>query len=241
MKEATLLLGSSSELGAALAARLQSEGQTIVTLDAGASDPELPVDRAEILLLDQEEEIKARLAALAEDYAFTRLLLNPPPLGGGAADAMQAGELAAKGAACLHLPLACLQAVLPAMRKAAFGRILTFTSFLGLGEPGFSYESARVSSLHSAARTWSLELGGLGITVNALSAGVVDSRESRDLLAQGGTSAEELLRLVPLRRYGRVEDLAEAASFLLSERASYITGQVIHVCGGLTVGRFGQG
>lgn len=125
------------------------------------------------------------------------------------------------------------RAVIPVMRKHNFGRIVNISSRAWLGNFGQSNYSASKGGVVSLTRTIALEVARFNITVNAVAPGLIDTDLTRSL------PEEVLSRLVetqPSKKMGRPGDVASAVVFLASSEASFITGQVIHVDGGKSVG-----
>jgi 3-oxoacyl-[acyl-carrier protein] reductase len=118
--------------------------------------------------------------------------------------------------------------VMPMVRRRAPGRIVTLSSVSGLaGNRGQVNYSAAKAGIIGATKALALELAKRGITVNCVAPGLVDT----DMV--GPEVLEEAMKLIPMRRIGRPEDVAAACSFLMSADASYITRQVISVNGGM--------
>jgi 3-oxoacyl-[acyl-carrier protein] reductase len=118
--------------------------------------------------------------------------------------------------------------VMPMVRARRGGRIVTLSSTAGIaGNRGQVNYSASKAGLIGATRSLALELAKRRITVNCVAPGWIDT-EMLD-----GADREEIAKLVPLRRIGTPEDVAAAVSFLFSDGASYITGQVLSVNGGI--------
>ncbi len=125
----------------------------------------------------------------------------------------------------------CTQAVAKTMMKQRFGRIINMASVVGVvGNAGQANYTASKAGLIGLTKTAARELAPRGITVNAVAPGFVDTSMTAKLPDK---VREAMLAQIPLGRMGRPEDVAEVVAFLASEKASYITGQVIHVNGGM--------
>ena len=125
----------------------------------------------------------------------------------------------------------CMQAVAKTMMKQRSGRIINMTSVVGvMGNAGQANYVASKAGLIGLTKTAARELAPRGITVNAVAPGFIDTAMTAELSEK---VKEAMLAQVPLGRMGRSEDVAEVVAFLASEKASYITGQVIHVNGGM--------
>lgn len=125
----------------------------------------------------------------------------------------------------------CIQAVAKTMMKQRFGRIINMTSVVGvMGNPGQVNYVASKAGLIGLTKSAARELAPRGITVNAVAPGFIDTPMTADLAEK---IKETMLAQIPLGRMGQSEEVAEVVAFLASEKASYITGQVIHVNGGM--------
>jgi len=118
--------------------------------------------------------------------------------------------------------------VMSLVRRRKPGRIVTLSSVSGLvGNRGQTNYSAAKAGIIGASKALALELASRGITVNCVAPGLIDTE------MVSGEVADEALKMIPMRRMGKPEEVASVVSFLLSEQASYVTRQVISVNGGL--------
>ena len=128
----------------------------------------------------------------------------------------------------------CAQAVVKPMMRQRFGRIISVTSVVGvIGNPGQCNYSAAKAGIIGFTRSLAREIISRNITVNAVAPGFIETDMT---LALPEKAREVLLTQIPAARYGAPEDVAAAVSFLASDAAGYITGQVIHVNGGMFMG-----
>lgn len=125
----------------------------------------------------------------------------------------------------------CVQAVTRPMLKQKSGRIINLSSVVGaLGNPGQVNYVATKSGVEGMTRTFARELASRGITCNAVAPGFIVS----DMTDQLSDELKEQMKTqIPLNKFGEDSDIAHTVAFLASEKASYITGQTIHVNGGM--------
>lgn len=115
------------------------------------------------------------------------------------------------------------------MIRTRWGRIITITSVAGLvGNRGQVNYAAAKGALHAASKSLALELASRGITVNAVAPGIIATE-----MIEGSFDKAAIERLVPMKRAGQPEEVADLVAFLASERAAYITGQVLSINGGM--------
>ena len=115
------------------------------------------------------------------------------------------------------------------MMRTRWGRIITISSVAALtGNRGQANYAAAKGALHSASKSLSQELASRGITVNVVAPGIIDTAMSAEAF-----DAAAVARMVPMKRAGRPEEVADLVGFLASERAAYISGQVISINGGM--------
>ena len=127
----------------------------------------------------------------------------------------------------------CLKAVTPIMLKQKYGKIINMASVVGvIGNPGQVNYCASKAGVIGMTKSLAKELGGKNINVNAIAPGFIDTDMTRVLSED---QKKNILSQVPLKRLGLVSDVANVAAFLASEDSNYITGQVIHVDGGMAM------
>ena len=230
-----LLTGGSAGIGRAIASGLLAAGHRVVSLDHAPAtiDHEhlhtLPVD-----LLSAAETHDAALQA-AERWRPTILVHNAGAIRPALLPDVNRVDLDA----LVHLGAAItlVQATLPAMREDGWGRVVLISSRAALGLATRTSYSATKAGMIGMARTWALELGPLGVTVNVIAPGPVEATDQfHAVLPEGDPRIEQLANTVPVRRLGRPEDVARAVLFFAEPAAGFITGQTLFVCGGTSVG-----
>jgi NAD(P)-dependent dehydrogenase (short-subunit alcohol dehydrogenase family) len=130
----------------------------------------------------------------------------------------------------------CMQAVLPGMREARFGRIVNIGSRAQQGKEGRAVYGAAKAAIHGMTRTVALEYARYGVTVNCIAPGPVETELLRNSYPEGSPARDAFLAGMPMRRFGRPEEIAAACGYFLSDEAGFTTGQILYVCGGMSIG-----
>jgi NAD(P)-dependent dehydrogenase (short-subunit alcohol dehydrogenase family) len=224
MSDLAIVTGGASGIGAAIARRLTEDGMRVIVVDRA------PVSHAyahEVVTLDLADA-EATQSTLARANAG---LVMPATL-----EETGLLDIDAVAAVNLRAPIICMQAVLPGMKAAGMGRVVNISSRVALGKELRTAYSATKAGLHGMTKTWALELGGHGITVNAVGPGPIQTTLFDQVNPPGDPRTEAIIAKVPVRRLGKPEDIADAVSFMCSDRAGFVTGQVLYVCGGMTIG-----
>lgn len=231
-----LVTGTSSGIGETLARRMLDCGYRVVGLSRRA--PEWRHERFESIGVDLLDEAAVRSVCeeLSARPAFTHVVHNAGLVWPNLVEAAKPEEMA--GLAMLHLtaPMMLTQAVLPGMRAAGFGRIVFVTSRAAMGVATRTAYSATKAGVHGMARTWALELGPEGITVNVVAPGPILTDNFWGIVPQGSERERRIADQLPVRRLGTVEDVVRAVEFFAAPEAGFVTGQVLFVCGGGSLG-----
>ena len=229
MKNA-VVTGGGSGIGAAIAWRLRSDGLHVATIDLTESDEQF----AYTADVTKSEQVNAALTAIRADLGPVTVLVNSAGLERFKRftdltfeDWQRVIDVNLNGV--FH----CIQAVLPDMVEAGWGRIVNISSSsTHSGQPYMSPYVAAKSAVNGLTKSLALEYGPAGITVNAVPPGFIDTPMLRKSEARGYLVVEKNIEATPVRRIGRPEDIAAACAFLISEEAGYITGQILGVNGG---------
>jgi NAD(P)-dependent dehydrogenase (short-subunit alcohol dehydrogenase family) len=233
-----VVTGGASGIGLAIARRLAADGCHVATVDLNPSGEANPSGPAfgQVADVSDRAQVDGALAAIRQRLGPVTILVNAAGMDGFARFARLDFAVWQKVIDVnLNGVFHCTQAVLPDMLEAGWGRIVNISSSSAhSGQPFMAHYVAAKSAVNGLTKALALELGPAGITVNAVPPGFIDTpmlrrAEARNLL--GGT-VEEHTQRTPVRRAGRPEDIAATCAFLVSEEASYITGQVIGVNGG---------
>lgn len=236
MKTRTFLVtGASRGIGRALSHRLAESGHLVVGIARG-KDATFPGELAAIDL-DDDRATSEALADMAKKYSFDGVVNNV-----GMAKLHRLGEIDLADVddmlrLNIHSTIQTTQAVLPGLMEKRWGRIVNVTSLVTTGTPLRSGYAAAKAAVNSLTRTWAMELAETGVTVNAVAPGPTETEMFRRNTPSGSEAEARFLSMIPMRRLGKPEEIAAAIAFLLSEDASYITGQILFADGGGSVGR----
>lgn len=233
---AYLVTGASNGIGAAIARSLLDAGHTVVNIDYRL--PEAPPAGLVSFQADLTDAAQTEAVAreVTERYAIVGLVNNAGATRPGTADTATLADLDYVVSLHLRTALILIQAALPAMREAGFGRIVNMSSRAALGKPERVVYSATKAGLQGMTRTLAMELGGDGITVNAIGPGPIATDLFLKSNPAGAPRTQRIIDSIVVKRLGTPEDVARAAMFFLSPDNGFVTGQVLYVCGGTTLG-----
>lgn len=242
--EIALVTGASRGIGRAIALELGKLGAKVVgtaTTERGADDigaqlSELGIQgEGMVLNVTDPESIAQVLASIGDRYGAPTILVNNAGITrDNLMMRMKDEEWDAVIDTNLSSAYRLIKGCLRAMMKARHGRIVNIASVVGAtGNPGQANYSAAKAGLIGLTKSLAREVGSRGITVNAVAPGFIDTDMTRELPE---ASREVLLSQIPVGRLGTPENIAAAVAFLVSPAAAYITGETLHVNGGMHMG-----
>ena len=239
MKPSALITGASRGIGAAIAKKLAKDGFPVLINYAKNRDAaekvkaEIESDggRAELLQFDVKDRAAVNTALetkLGEGVQIGVLVNNAGIAKDGPFPSMKFEDWDEVTRTTLDGFYNVTRALVMPMVRQKWGRIVNISSVSGvMGNRGQTNYSAAKAGLIGATKSLAMEVAKRNITVNAVAPGLIET----DMIS--GAPIEEILKLIPMRRLGQPEEVAAVVSFLVSDQASYITGQVIGINGGL--------
>jgi len=242
--EVALVTGASRGIGAAIANSLAAAGAQVVgtaTSDSGAEKISQRLQEAGLsgvgmkLNVTDAESINAVVKEISSAYGAPTILVNNAGITRDTLLMMMKPE---QWDEIIDTNLSSVyrmsKALVRGMTKARKGRIINISSVVGAtGNPGQSNYAAAKAGLIGFSKSLAREIGSRNITVNAVAPGFIDTDMTRELSDE---QREALQKQIPLARLGSVEEIANAVLFLASPAAAYITGETLHVNGGMHMG-----
>ena len=231
-----LVTGGSAGIGAGICRHLLEDGYTVLNLSRRPSPFEH--DRLHNYTVDLADlQATARVAEqVATDHQVTDLIHNAGVIRPALLGSVDLADMEMVSNIHIGAAITLAQAVLPAMKAAGNGRIILISSRAALGLQTRTCYSATKSGMIGMARTWALELGPEGITVNVVAPGPIAETEMFDDAIQDQEKRDAIAASIPVQRLGNPSDVARAVKFFLSPENSFITGQTLLVCGGASLG-----
>ena len=237
--EIALVTGASRGIGKAIAERLAADGATVIgtaTTDQGAETISEYLEAAggKGMRLDVTDDasVAAVIKQIGGDFGAVSILVNNA---GITKDNLLMMMKQDQWDDVINTNLTAVyrlsKAVLRSMMKARQGRIINIASVVGAtGNPGQTNYSATKAGLLGFTKSLAREIGSRSITVNAVAPGFIDTDMTRKL---GAEQRDALIAQIPLNKLGEPGDVANAVAFLASPEAAYITGETLHVNGGM--------
>jgi 3-oxoacyl-[acyl-carrier protein] reductase len=241
-----VVTGAARGIGAAEAIRLAQEGANVAVLDLSAEASRETVEGVEAAGAEglavacdvsSAQQVEAAFEEIADRFGRIDILVNNA---GVLRDnlAFKMSEEDWDTVLDVHLKgsFLCSRAAQRYMVEQEYGKIVMTSSIVALGNRGQANYSSAKAGLQALARTLALELGRFNINVNAVAPGWIETEMTKEAAERVGMTMEEMkdrfAKNIPLKRFGRVEDIANVVAFLVSDEASYISGETIYVAGG---------
>jgi 3-oxoacyl-[acyl-carrier protein] reductase len=232
-----LVTGGSSGIGAAICRVLLADGYHVVSMSRRAS--ESPAPRLHEVQVDLADALATREAAFeaASRFPITTVIHNAGAIREKPLEEVTLDDLQSLTNLHLAAALSLMQANLPTMKQQHFGRVVLVSTRAVLGLAKRTVYSATKAGMLGLARTWALELGAHGITVNVVAPGPIEATEMfHEVIPMDSPKLARIVDSIPVKRLGRPEDVARAVRFFVAPEAGFVTGQTLFVCGGTSVG-----
>ena len=241
-----IVTGAARGIGAAIAKRLASDGHAVAVLDLEESACAATVDavtasggRALAVGVDVADEggVTAAVERVADELGAPTILVNNAGITrDNLLFKMSVEDWDAVLGVHLRGSFLMTRAAQRHMTEATFGRIVNLSSTSALGNRGQVNYSAAKAGMQGFTKTLAIELGKFGVTANAIAPGFIETEMTAATAARLGVGFEEFkeysAKQIPVARVGQPEDIAHTVSFLVSEGAGFVSGQVIYVAGG---------
>ena len=231
-----VVTGGSAGIGKAICLDLLEQGYEVVSLARRKAE----IDHPKLHSIEVDLADRAATAAAAKElvsrFEVTTVVHNAGVIRAALLPEVQLSDLDALVDLHLGCAIQLVQAALPAMRARRFGRVVLLSSRAALGLATRTSYSATKAGMLGMARTWALELAADGITVNVVAPGPIRTDMFYDVVEAGSEKERALAASVPVRRLGESADVARAVRFFADPANSFVTGQVLYVCGGTSVG-----
>jgi NAD(P)-dependent dehydrogenase (short-subunit alcohol dehydrogenase family) len=232
-----LITGASKGIGYATAQALFARGHRVIGIARNPPSDPSPFHGFRTLDLHQREATATLLKDITDQEGIDGILNNVGLVRPARLEEVSIADLDAVLDLNLRVALQTVQYALPHMKAQRWGRIVNISSLTAAGVPFRTVYAAAKTALISFTRSWALELAESGITVNAVAPGPVATDLFNTNNPPGSESRQRYIDGVPMKRTGEPAEIAAANAFLLSEEASFITGQTLFVDGGSSVGR----
>jgi NAD(P)-dependent dehydrogenase (short-subunit alcohol dehydrogenase family) len=231
-----LVTGGSAGIGASICEHLLDDGYHVLNLSRRKSESQSDrLTNVEVDLSDVEAT-KNAIAGLAKTHEITSLVHNAGVIRPDLIENVKLEDVEYVTRLHLYTSILLTQGVLDAMKAKKFGRIVLISSRALLGlETRTAYAATKIGQI-GLVRTWAMELGKHGITVNAVAPGPVVTDMFTEVVPEDSDKAQQIAQSVPVKRLGKPDDVSRAVMFLLSPDNGFVTGQCIFVCGGASLG-----
>ncbi len=229
--------GGSTGIGRAICEALLAQGFEVVSLARRRCDIAHPrLHSIEVDLMDRQATAEAA-ARLVREHEVDTVVHNAGVIRAALLPEVELADLDALVSLHLGCAVQLVQAALPGMKARNYGRVVLLSSRAALGLATRTSYSATKAGMLGMARTWALELAPHGITVNVVAPGPIRSTDMfHDVIPAGSERERGLAASIPVKRLGEPQDVARAVRFFVEPANGFVTGQVLYVCGGASVG-----
>ncbi len=235
-RQVAIVTGGSAGIGATICRRMLDADYEVVSLARRRPDWSHPTLHAVEVDLTDATATKQAAESVAEQYAVGTVIHNAGVIQPNLLPDVRQEDLHDLTQLHLGAVILIVQAVLPGMRERKFGRIVLMSSRAALGLQTRTAYSATKAGMIGMARTWALELAPFGVTVNVVAPGPIQDTEMfREVIPAGSEREAAVAKTIPVGRLGRSDDVARAVMFFADPENSFITGQVLYVCGGASI------
>ncbi len=235
-KPVALVTGGSAGIGRSICVDLLGKGYEVISLSKGQSDlDDQRFTQIEIDLFDRDA-IATQMREIVAKFDVTTFVHNAGVIHPALLEDVDLDDVDRLTQLHLAAPIQIMKAILPAMKASSFGRVVLISSRASLGLATRTVYSATKSGMQGMARTWALELGAHGITVNVIAPGPIRTPMFFDVVPAGSEAESRIAASIPVKRLGEPEDISRVVSFLVEQSNGFLTGQVLYVCGGTSVG-----
>ncbi|MEM7469179.1 MAG: SDR family oxidoreductase [Pseudomonadota bacterium] len=233
--EIVVITGGSSGIGLALVKQLLEQNYRVINLARRA----VPIDDERIKNFELDLTDRQRLAEVCSElqhdraYAFVH---NAGVIRPDLVEDVALSDLDMLNQLHLGAAIQIGQALIPTMKSARRGRIVLTSSRASVGmKTRTSYAATKAGQI-ALAKTWALELGEFGITVNTVAPGPIKATEMfHEVVPEDSPQLDSMAAKIPVGRLGEPDDVAHAVLFFLDSRSSFVTGQNLFVCGGTSI------
>ncbi|MEZ5185490.1 MAG: 3-oxoacyl-ACP reductase FabG [Candidatus Nanopelagicales bacterium] len=246
MSRIAIVTGGARGIGAAVSRRLAEDGMAVAVLDLDAASCEPVVQEIKAAggsalavgaNVADEAEVGAAVDRVAEELgAPTVLVNNAGIIRDNMLHKMSVDDWDAVLGVHLRGAFLMSRALQPYMREADWGRIVNLSSTSALGNRGQANYSAAKAGMQGLTKTLAIELGRFHVTANAIAPGFIETDMTAATAERIGMDFQEFIKMaasqIPVGRVGNPDDIAHTVSFLASEGAGFVSGQVIYVAGG---------
>lgn len=230
----SIITGASKGIGLAAAHLIHSRGGYVIGL-ARQRPADFPGDFFTVDLISEANTAEV-LQQITQKYEIDHLVNNAGKTTSSLLEETTSKEFNDIIQINMRAPMQILQACLPGMTRKGYGRVVNISSRAALGMLRRTAYAGAKSGIVGMTKTWALELGPRGITVNAIAPGPIATELYKKNNPMTPEQQAKVVERIPVRRIGTPEDVAHAIDFLLSPASGFITGQVLYTCGGLSVG-----